>query len=257
MGSRLFSASRLSVRTRFFLLTTFSVALIAVGFIYSPTASAGLIFDSVQYDGHVKSGTTTGVESHKTTTNFPAPNTGVALPAVAPFPSAPLAQPNNLSMTYTQTTESFNGSLWPTGILTISNGISGNSFANTLDSSLNNTATLPVQLDMYVFSDTPLAANKKLLISGVGVENFGEGLPFPIASSQVISNNRGTSDDPIRIQLGMPSTTVSGFRNGFIKLHIHWGTEDYTPVIPEPTTFALISIALMGAFGCVRRQRGC
>lgn len=248
MDSRFFGASR-SGRTRDYSLVTLSLALIAVGFLCCPTASAGLIIDSVKYDGQVKSGATTGVESHFTTANFPPPNTNHPLPAVAPFPPAPLNAPNNLSMTYTVTNELFNGALWKTGIVTISNPTAGgNVFANTLD----NTLALPVQLDMYVFSDTELAANEKLLISGVGIENNNIP-PFPIATSEVISNNRGTAADPIRIQLGMPASTVNGFRNGFVKLHIHWGTGAYE--IPEPSSLALILLAVVGLLGGVGRQR--
>ena len=85
---------------------------IAIGAIFhavahSQSAPAALIVDALSYNGSVRSGTATGVEKHDTTTNFPPPNAGIALPATNPPLTPPLVASKNLTMTYTTASEQF------------------------------------------------------------------------------------------------------------------------------------------------------
>jgi hypothetical protein len=228
-----------------------ALATLTLAAAFAAESSAGLIVDALSYDGSVRSGSTTGVEEHSTTTNFPPPNASIPLPAINGPLSPPLAASKNLTMTFTTASEQFpvpGGPLYDTAIIQISSP-TGNVFANSLD----NTLLFPVELEARLYSDQP---GKKLVLDpgNIGIENF-DLPPFqsPMPGSYSVSG-LGTATDPLHVTLRMTAGQVDDL-NGFVKLHLRFGEM----VVPEPGSFLLFGaggLALGGSWR-TRRRRSC
>jgi hypothetical protein len=204
-------------------------------------AFADLIFNSVRYDGHVRVGGTTGVEEHFTDDPFPPPDVLVPLPATNPPLAMGLAPSRNLRMTVTEFLSALEGELMQQVVLTISATPPLTPFANPLD----NTLAEPVQFEAFVYADD-LPAGQMLDLRGIFVESFNL-MPFPPPTTSMISGV-GSEASPMRIQLGLAASQVSGAmpdQNGFLKLHLYYDTKDF--VIPEPSALALALLGVVGA----------
>ena len=134
------------------------------------SASAALIVDALDYDGHVRNGLVTGVEAHTArATPFPPPNRqhpAACRQSTADFAVACFEKPDDDRH---HGVGAISGSRWTalsTAIIQIS-AASGNVFANPLD----NTLTYPVEVDISVYSNTP---GMKLVLNpvNIGIENF-------------------------------------------------------------------------------------
>ncbi len=228
-----------------------AILAVALAFAASSPALANLIVDSMRYDGHVKSGATTGVEAHFSDVDLKLPfnNTG-SLPANNSALPAPLVAGNNLTTTLTEAIDTFNGMPARHVIITISSlNALNNIFNNTLDPGL----PLPVSFDGVFYSDA-LAANEEVILKGITVENFAG--PFPPPGSQLVmgignpASPLGSAGNPMRIQLGISADQVDDYRYGFVKLNLFYGTEEHT--VPELASGILMLIGLTG-LAAVRR----
>jgi hypothetical protein len=234
-----FDTCRAAARTTY-LSCAIGAVMLAVAL--SGNATAALIVSSIDYDGSVRSGATTGVEEHSTSTDFPPPSANILLPATNAPLSAPLSAAKDLTMTATSTMEQFpvpGGPLYDALVVQIS-APTGDVFANALD----NTLAYPVQLDISVYSDTP-GMKAVLDPANIGLENF-DLPPFasPDPGSYTVSG-LGTQANPLRIQMGLTAAQVDD-QNGFVKLHLRYGEMDY---VPEPATCLLLLVGL----ACLRR----
>jgi hypothetical protein len=222
------------------------VALLGV-FCTSP-ASAGLIIDSMRYDGRVRSGSTTGVEKHSTTVDLP-PNPG-SLPADNSMLPAPLLNGNNLSTHLAETFNQFQGEFVRHATLTIQNPFPIRTFNNTLDPNL----PYPVEFEAIMYSDS-LDPGEMIDMKGIGIENFNFA-PYPPPGIQVITGAGnsglplGSPGNPMRVQLGIAANQVDDYRYGFVKINFYYGIGE----IPEPSSLALLILGIVGAAG-LRRCR--
>jgi hypothetical protein len=227
-------------------LRTILAGLLVISF--SPTAFGDLIFQSVRYDGSVRSGMTTGVERHFTDTDYDLGGSDifdVPLPGVPAFPVAPLLTPPfNLLMDFVDLPNTFyQGELLDRTTIWITNQTStGAIFKNTLDGN----DTHPVEFEAFLYDDE-LGPLETLIVHPV-VENFA--IPHMPPSISSITG-RGSLNNPIHIQLQMTANELA-FRNGFIKLHLYFDRGE----VPEPSTLllTLVSVATLSTvFG--RRNR--
>jgi hypothetical protein len=188
----------------------------------SQPARGDLVFDSVRYDGSVRSGATSGVERHFTDTNYYLGGGDVfdvPLPAVGAFPLSPLLDPFDLLMDFVDLPNApYQGELLGRTTVWITNQtISGNIFANTLDSN----ETHPVEFEAYLYDDE-LGPQETVIVYPI-VENFA----FPYLPPSISSiTGRGSMNDPLHIQLQMTASELA-FRNGFAKIHLYY--DYYTP----------------------------
>lgn len=224
-----------------------------LGIACSSAASASLIFDSIRYDGRVRSGTTTGIEKHSTTVDLDNHSAGT-LPADNSMLPPPLLNGNNLTTILSETIGFYNGQTVRHAILNI--GASGALFIfnNTLDLML----PLPVEFDAIVYSDS-LAPDEAIGFKHIGVENLPifPGPPYPAPGSQLITGvgnpslPLGSPGNPMRIQLGIAANQVDDYRYGFIKLNFYYNEVE----IPEPSTWVLTLFGIAGAAAARRQKR--
>lgn len=212
-------------------LLTF-VALSALG----SSASADLILDSIRYDGHVRVGSTTGVEEHFRSEDIVSPEALEPLPATNPPLPGPLSPAFDLRVSVTDFQDN---DVVERAIIQISGsgGGSGDIFANPLNGSL----THPVEFETFLYDDN-LPSGDKLVVSGIEIESFD----FSSPGTSLISG-AGSQANPLRIQLGLTANQVD-FRNGFVKVHL---TFEVDPV-PEPASWAL---AIFGLLAVAARRR--
>jgi hypothetical protein len=218
--------------------------------VVSTTASADLIVQSVQYDGHVRSGATVGVEAHFQGTDFSAPAFNIPLPATNPPLPAPLASANNLQITSVDhlNMAPLGGELFPRLTIWIQNPNPAD-FFEVFDNTLDTTLPFPVQLEMFLYLEE-LAANEQLEIFP-RFETTSTLPPFPSFPS-VMTSGRGSLADPLHLQLGLPASAVSGvFTNGALKIHLYYDRG----IVPEPATLALALFAFGPIAGAWRRNR--
>jgi hypothetical protein len=218
--------SQIARRSLFILLAASAMTLL---FASVQSASAALIGISLGYDGAVRSGATTGVETHFASPVFPPGP--AALPATNPPLPAPLVPARNLTSTMTEFLGAFMGDLVQHVVITIQaqNPVLS-PFANPID----NTLPLPVTFDGKFYSDN-LPAGQMLNLKGTGIEDGNDISPFPVPGS-VMTSGAGTQADPWQVKIGIPGNLVNA-HNGFVKVHLFYDTK---PLIPEPSTAAIL-----------------
>jgi hypothetical protein len=224
----------------------YAIIAICGSLLLSESASAALIVDAINYNGHVRNGLVTGVEAHGTSTDFPPPAAAIPLPATNPALPASLLPSKNLSMTATNTIQQFpvpGGPLYDTLIVQIS-ASSGDVFANALD----NTLTYPVQAELFLYSNSP-GMKAVLNPAIIGIENFNFPFDVPLPGSYSVSG-LGTQANPLHVQLGLTASQVDD-QNGFVKLHLRYGEM----LVPEPATIAILAWGI-AFFSCnsIRRR---
>jgi hypothetical protein len=238
-----------TIRLRFLL----AVGAVAASFAAAGPVSAALILDTLRYDGQVRTGATTGTEKHFA--DFmpdvePPAGTG-ALPADNSMLPGALLDGNDLSVTLTEASDVFMGQPVEHSILTIAAPTSLRIFNNDLDSNI----PLPVEFDGVFYSDD-LDPGEKVSVKGIGIENFGVP-PWPAPGSQLITGvgdptkPLGSPLNPMRVQLGIAADQVDDFRYGFVKINLYY----MTMPVPEPTTFGLVLLGIVGLAGAVRSRR--
>jgi hypothetical protein len=218
----------------------------------STTALADLIVQSVQYDGHVRSGAVVGVEEHFQGTDFSAPAFNIPLPATNPPLPAPLASANNLQITSVDHLNSapLGGDVFPRLTIWIQNPNPAD-FFEVFDNTLDTTLPFPVQLEMFLYLEG-LGATEQLEIFP-RYETTSTLPPFPQFPS-VMTSGRGSLADPLHLQLGLPASAVSGvFTNGALKVHLYYDRDDN--LVPEPATLVLALLTLGPLAAAWRRKR--
>ena len=228
--------------SRFFL----GLAVVAVALALASAASATLIGDSLEYDGHVKSGAAIGVEDHAIAPAFPP--TSFTLPVTNGPLTSPLKPAQALTGFETEYGDSYNNLPAQHVVISISAASPvDNTFVNPLDPGI----ALPVFFDgTFHFS----VANKKVTIEHVGIENIPASSlpPFPSPGSATITG-LGTIASPLHIQLGIAASQVSPM-NGSIKLHLFYTTS--TAPVPEPSTLLMLLTGGVGMIFVGVRKRG-
>jgi hypothetical protein len=209
------------------------------------SASASLIGDSLEYDGHVKSGAATGVEEHGLAPAFPP------ITFTVPVTNGPLASPlqpaKALSGSETEFSD-FLGSLSVQHVVITLQGPGGtNAFVNPLDSSI----ALPVTFDGVFHTDV---VNKKIDIQGIGIEAIpalvGTSPPFPSPSGSVSLSGLGTAANPLHVSFGLATNQLQS--NDNVKIHLYYTTS--TPSVPEPSTVGILLIGAAGLIGGFRHR---
>jgi len=215
----------------------------------SSPASAALIVDSLHYDGHVRIGATLGVEEHHLETNLSAPAFNIALPATNAALPAPLLSANNLQITSLDLAALavLDGEFLPRLTIWIQNTNPLDGF-EVFDNPLNTSLPFPVRLNLKLYLEG-LAANEQLVVHH-RYEALNSIIPFNAFTEIAPPSGRGSSADPLILQLGLPASAVNfDFTNGWLKTQLYYDTER----VPEPTALvlALMSVAVASA---VRRR---
>ena len=103
---------------------------------------------------------------------------------------------------------------------------------------------------------TSLNPGEKVAVLGIGIENFGVP-PWPAPGSQLITGAGdptkplGSPLNPMRVQLGISEDQVEVFRYGFVKINLYY----MTMPVPEPTTWALMLLGMVGVASALRGRR--
>jgi hypothetical protein len=232
-----------AVRRSFAAVGIFSALLI-----FATSASATLIGDSIEYDGHVKSGAATGVEQYKAAPAFP-PIT-FSLPHVNAALTAPLSSNASkvLSGSETEFLDAFGGNNAQHVVITIqATNTTDNTFLNPLDPGI----ALPILFDGLFHTSV---AGKKVDIVHVGIEDIpaSDAPPFDAPGSTTITG-LGTAANPLHVQLGISAAQVATNR-GAIKVHLYYTTS--TAPVPEPSTCVMLLTGVACLFGIRARRRG-
>lgn len=231
------------------------VGLLAALLSFAQSASAGLIVNSVRYDGYVRDGNDTGIEKHFTDDGFPPLNMPTHdLPAVDPNPPSPLNPANDLFiMSFTELPSVALGSeFYPYAEIWISRFATGDLFANPLDTTLG---MPPVELELELYDEDlppiqPGQEYEKLIFAYIGVEGGGTTAPHPGPAS-ITATGRGSEDDPLQITLGLNADQVNlNNRLGQVKVAFYWDRM----VVPEPASFALAGLGCVGLLGLSHRR---
>jgi hypothetical protein len=225
-------------------LATFCLTVSAL--MFASAASATLIGDSLEYDGHVKSGAAIGVEQHAVAPAFPP--SSFTLPVTNGPLAAPLQPAHALTGSETEYLDSYNSLSVQHVVITIQAASAvDNVFVNPLDPGI----ALPVFFD-GTFHTT--LANKKVTIQHIGIENIPSSFspPFPNPGSSVITG-LGTAASPLHVQVNLAASQVSPGR-GALKLHLYYTTS--TVPVPEPSTLLMLITGGLGMIGVAARRRG-
>jgi hypothetical protein len=224
------------------------VSVIAAGFVLAGNASATLIGDSLEYDGHVKSGASTGVEQHALSPAFP-PIT-FTLPVTNGPLAAPLQPAHALSGSETEFVDAYNGQLgYQHVIITLQGPTPGtNVFVNPLDSGI----ARPITFD-GVFHSNNLAAGKKISIDHIGIEAITaiDAPPFGDPAFSTVSGT-GSVADPLHVHFELAKSQLQS--NEAVKIHLY-----YKPVInpvPEPSTCVMLLTGIVGLARVRTRRLG-
>jgi hypothetical protein len=233
---------RIVAHTSFLVIIAASAILLGLGF--AQPASAALIGVSLGYDGAVRDGATTGVETHFASPVFPP--SPATLPATNPPLPPPLLPARDLTSTMTEFLGAFNGDFVQHVVITIqAQNPALSAFANPID----NTLPLPVQFDGKFYSNN-LPAGQMIDLKGTGIEDGNDISPFPVPGS-VMTSGAGTQADPWRVQIGIPGNLVN-VNNGFVKVHLYYDTK---PLIPEPSTGTLLLAGVAALARGIRPRR--
>jgi hypothetical protein len=211
-------------------------------------ASATLIGDSLEYDGHVKSGTSTGVEQHLAAPAFP-PIT-FALHVTNSALTAPLQPAHALSGSETEFIDALNGQLgYQHVVITIQGPTpTDDVFVNSLDASF----ARPITFD-GVFHSSSLAAGKKISIDHMGIEAITaiDAPPFGDPAMSTITGI-GSVANPLHVHFELTKSQLQS--NEAVKIHLYYKTIDNS--VPEPSTGAILVIALstLGSMSVTRAK---
>lgn len=217
--------------------------------IFAASASATLIGDSIEYDGHVKSGAATGVETHglapafasSAFATFTVPHTNAPL-------TAPLTNPaKDLSGSVTDFADSLNNQNGYSHLVINLQGPGGtNAFVNPIDGSL----ARPIIFDGE-FHAASLSAGKKISIDHIGIESLTNGgtPPFDDPTFSTITGT-GSAADHLKVHIELSKNFLAADQD--IKVHLYYRTTDNA--VPEPTAFVLLVSGIAG-FAAVRMRR--
>lgn len=223
-----------------------AVLAVALGLLTASAASATLIGDSLEYDGHVKSGAATGIEEHVLAPAFPP--SSFILPVTNGPLTSPLKAAQPLTGFVTEFGTTYNNLPAQDVVITISAASPvDNTFVNPLDPGI----ALPVFFDGTFHVSL---ANKKVTIEHVGIENIPATSvpPFPSPGSATITG-LGTLASPLHVQLNIAASQVSPM-NGQVKLHLFYTTS--TLPVPEPSTLLMLVTGSIGMIFVAARKRG-
>jgi hypothetical protein len=221
-----------------------TVGLVIVGLALASAASATLIGDSLEYDGHVKSGAATGIEQHAVAPAFPP------ITFTLPVTNGPLAAPLKPAHALSGTETEFGDFLGSTAVQHVIITIQAQSpvdptFVNPLDPGI----ALPILFDGTFHSSV---AGKIVSIAGIGIEDLPSSVlpPFGSPGSSSITG-LGTLLFPLHIQLGLSASQVAN-HNGAVKVHLYYTTSN----VPEPSTMLMLLTGAVGAVCVAARRRG-
>lgn len=231
--------------TRYSLLAAGTLAALVA---LASDASAALIFNSVRFDVNVRSGATADVEEHFTSDDFP-PTNGVpggdyhSLPAINANLAGSLQDTSNLRLLLLE----LNGNPVAENLATVWISSSTGVIVNN---PIDNTVPLPITFEAVVYDDE-LGPLEKLVFPAFTYE---VPTPAPNVESAVVSDNRGSEDDPITVTLKI--AVGSGHFplpiGNLLKVQMYWERE----LVPEPSTALLTMFGLAGLTGLARRRRG-
>lgn len=237
-----------------------SFALVLVGLVVATlgaarVATAELIFDSMRYDGHVRNGSTTGIEEHHTSASATPQIAMHPLPATNAPLDSPLEAANDLqvALTYSPAAPLF-GDTSERVEVWIRDPTSLDTFANDLDDTLG---FPPVEFETFVYLED-LAANEKIVLHHIGIEGDSSVAPYEAPAScqaspeACIFSGTGSPADPLHLLIGLDAEqpTLSN-RNGQVKIQLYYGRM----VVPEPATVCLAGLAAVAVGGLVHRWR--
>jgi PEP-CTERM motif len=233
------------------------LALAVGGLVVASAASAALICDTLEYDGHVKSGAATGVEKHGLAPVSPStvfdlstpPNTAdfFTLPVTNGPLTAPLLAAHALDgSSATEFASAFNGQPAQQVVITLqqSNAL-GQAFINGLDPGI----ALPILFDGTFHTSV---AGQKIDLVHIGIESIPaiNLPPFSDPGSSTITG-LGTAANPLHIQLGLSASEVES-HNGVAKVHLWYTTSN----VPEPATWLMLMTGSIGLIGFAARRQG-
>jgi hypothetical protein len=240
---------QITARVRSFRFPLVAAGLLSALAALASEASAALIFNSVRFDVNVRSGSTTDVEEHFTNDDFPPVNqipgsNYHSLPAINANLAGSLQDTSDLRMQLVNN----NGNPVADNLSTI--WITSNT-GLIVNNPIDTTIALPITFETVLY-DNALAADEKLVFPAFKYE---PPVPFPNVESVVVSDNRGSQDDPITVTLKFEvgSGHIPLPIGNVLKIHFYWERMDL-PIVPEPSTALLALVGLVGTAGVVRRR---
>jgi hypothetical protein len=216
---------------------------------FAGIASATLIGDSIEYDGHVRSGATAAVETHGLAPAFASSSFATfTVPHTNPTLPAPLTNPaKDLSGSVSDFADALNGQLGYSHLVLNLQGPGGtNAFVNPIDGTL----ALPIIFDGE-FHTNSLPLGKKISIDHIGIESLTNGgtPPFDDPTFSTITGT-GSAADHLKVHIELSKNFLAADQD--IKIHLYYKTTDIP--VPEPSTCVLL---VMGAAAMIGVQRRC
>jgi hypothetical protein len=212
------------------------------------TADAGLMHSTydVRLTAPVRVGGTTGVEQYSGT-NIPFDGSGVGgngdplLNTISPTPMPPFASgASRVPRIFEPTdggggTTGINADIWIKGPATDPNNV----FLNPLDTTDPNKF---VELELWLkWADLP--AGQRILIRDA---ELIKGIQYPAAS--VSTSGAGSVSNPLHVVFKFRPADVDAGAFSYVKVWFDFNA------IPEPASFALAGMAVLGVLGLIRRR---